>query len=317
MISIIIAMYNMEKYIEECLQSIFKQDFQNFEVIVVDDGSTDKSVEIAKNYKIRLISQTNQGQAAARNHALKFVQGDYICYVDADDFIEPDALGRMYRLITETDSDMIITGYANVFENEPGRIQIFEPHGESGRIYTGQEVAEMMLKEQVRGFLVNKLFRKDLIQRVNFHQEPGKYIEDLYPVFEAVINSKRIAFLDGYTYNYRQREDSSSNEKHEKLMFDYLDAAKLVLNRAQGLNTKAIEAFEAITFLSLVNYYGLAHLEKGFGIYQADIPFKRPKLWRTLRNSELSLKRKLSLLLWDLRVYHLALGYWNRKKFGR
>jgi len=312
-ISVIIAMYNMEHYIAECLDSIFAQDFTDFEVIVVDDGSTDRSVEIASRYKIRLISQTNQGQATARNHALEHVRGDFVCYVDADDFIEPNSLSRMHQLITQTQSDMIVTGYANVFENQPERIQIFEA---SSGVYTGLEVAEMMLREEVRGFLVNKLFRKELIDRVNFYQEPGKYIEDLYPVFEAVINSKRIAFLEGYTYNYRQRENSSSNEKSVRLMYDYLEAATKVSARAKeaGLDTST---FEAITFLSLANYYGLAHLGKGSRIY-GEFPFKelKPKLWRTLRNGKLARKRKLSLLLWEFRVYHLALGYWNRQKFG-
>ena len=322
MISIIIAMYNMEKYIEECLDSIFDQEFEPLEVIVVDDGSTDRSLEIAKKYPVKIIQQENSGQAAARNLALQHAKGEFIAYVDADDYLTENSLQRMWQLIQDTNSDMIITGYANVFENQPERIQIFEAPGQIGRLYTGTEVAEMMLAEQVRGFLVNKLFRRELIDRVNFHQEEGKYIEDLYPVFEAVIHSDKIAFLEGYTYNYRQRVGSSSNEKSGRLMYDYLSAATKVLKKAKDkkLRENAISAFEAITFLSLVNYYGAAHLNEGFGIYRGfrekKLVVKKPRLWKTFRNPMLARKRKLSLLLWDFKVYHLALAFWNRKKFG-
>jgi len=328
MITVIIAMYNMGDYISACLDSIYLQPFQDFEIILVDDGSTDNSLSIAEGYqrrlgKMKLIRQENQGQAAARNLALSHVTGDFIAYVDADDYLAPNALERMLARILETKSDMIITGYRRVFEaGMSGVDQIFEVPGRTDKVYSGTEVAEMVLCERVQGFLVNKLFRSELLKKIDFHQEEGKYIEDLFPIFNAIVNSSRIAFLEGYTYNYRQRAGSSSNERSERLMRDYDDAATKVLKKAQslsGISSKALEMFKVISFLSLINYYTQSHMGEGIKIYRnfakQPVHFTKPSLPKVLKLHDLSKKRKISLILWDLKIYHLAMKYWLAKKY--
>ena len=118
-ISIIIPAYNAEKYIEKCLQSIIYQEYKDFEVIIVNDGSTDNTKEICKKYadldsRIRLISTENKGAGSARNTGLTEAQGRYISFIDADDFVSENYYSRMYKMIEEGNADIAECHYKRV-----------------------------------------------------------------------------------------------------------------------------------------------------------------------------------------------------------
>ena len=111
LISIIIPVYNAEKYLPNCLDSVINQTYKNLEIILVDDGSTDKSSEICdeyaqKDFRIKLIHKENGGVSSARNAGLALVSGDYIAWVDSDDFVAPDYIEYMYKLLKEYDADI-------------------------------------------------------------------------------------------------------------------------------------------------------------------------------------------------------------------
>ena len=121
-ISIIVPVYNTGLYLEECLNSIHNQTFKDYEVICVDDGSSDNSYEILNKYKniiknYKVIHQENQWVASARNTALKHVNGDYIAFIDSDDYIEKNYLDRLYREACETKSDVVICNFYRYFDN--------------------------------------------------------------------------------------------------------------------------------------------------------------------------------------------------------
>lgn len=125
MISIIIPVYNSEAYIHQCLESIINQTFKNFEVILVDDGSTDGSLDILKYYSnkyenICYLTQNNKGAGAARNLAFNNCKGEYIVYVDSDDYLEATYLEEMLSKIEKTNSDIVICGYNSVYEDTEG-----------------------------------------------------------------------------------------------------------------------------------------------------------------------------------------------------
>ena len=110
-ISVIVPVYNADLYIKDCIESILRQSFRDFELILVDDGSLDRSGEICDAYekkdsRIRVIHQTNQGQAAARNHAIKIAKGEWVCFVDSDDLIHPNMLKSLLHAAIETGSNI-------------------------------------------------------------------------------------------------------------------------------------------------------------------------------------------------------------------
>ena len=122
-ISVVIPAYNVEKYVRECLDSILRQTFRNFEVIIVNDGSKDNTLEILREYEskypemIRVINQENGGQSNARNNAFQYVRGDYITYIDADDYIWDDYLEKLYYCAKKNAADLVICSYEK-FKND-------------------------------------------------------------------------------------------------------------------------------------------------------------------------------------------------------
>ena len=122
-ISVIVPVYNVEKYLARCIDSILDQSFADFEVILVDDGSPDKSGEICEYYKaqdnrIVVIHQNNEGQASARNRALDIAKGEYISFIDSDDYVHPDMFSTLIRIITESKSDLVLFGYTKGIEEK-------------------------------------------------------------------------------------------------------------------------------------------------------------------------------------------------------
>lgn len=121
-ISIIVPIYNMEKYIEKCIDSILAQTFRSFECILVDDGSEDHSLEICKKYesldgRIKVVHNKHSGLGETRNVGIRNVSGRYLSFIDSDDYIEPDMLERMYAYITKQEADIVECGFEQIYAN--------------------------------------------------------------------------------------------------------------------------------------------------------------------------------------------------------
>ena len=108
--SIIIPVYNVEKYIKKCLDSVFSQSYKDYEVIVVNDGSTDKSMDIAKEYNVKIINQKNAGLSITRNNGLQIANGEYISFIDSDDWVDLDFLEKLYNTAKKYDADIAACG---------------------------------------------------------------------------------------------------------------------------------------------------------------------------------------------------------------
>ena len=122
MISIISPVYNMEKYLEDCIKSILSQDYADFEVLVVNDGSSDSTLEILRKYeqqdsRIRVFDKINEGQGVARNYALQFAKGDYVLYLDPDDWLEEGALRKIYNKFKEDNYDVIFFFFYRYYQD--------------------------------------------------------------------------------------------------------------------------------------------------------------------------------------------------------
>lgn len=166
-VSIIIPVYNTEKYIATCLDSVMGQTLEDIEVILINDGSTDASLEIMEQYRqkypnrIQLISKENGGQATARNIAIPMCTGEYIGFVDSDDYIEQDMYEKMYLKAVETDADYVECDYVNVKINEAGEQERIADYGSRVREYINKK--DMFIDPMLAPW--NKIYRRELLQK--------------------------------------------------------------------------------------------------------------------------------------------------------
>ena len=176
--SVIIPVFNSEKYIYKCLESVINQNLKDFECIIVDDGSSDNSGsicdEISKlDERLQVIHQKNKGVSAARNAALQCAKGEYICFVDSDDWISRDMLSVLNNIIERETPDIIIFGYSEVYHDRE------ENHFIDGCLSL-LRLKEKFISDQYHNYLCNKCFRKELFNKELF--PVNKTYEDLYLV---------------------------------------------------------------------------------------------------------------------------------------
>ena len=213
-VSIIIPVYNCEKYLRRCLDSVFAQDYDNYEVICIDDGSTDGSSGIIKEYKVEYIYQENQGQAAARNKGITLAKGEWLCFVDADDSVEPDYLSKLINGIKDN-TDIVVCHIKRINENGDYNVDLIKKKG----ILSPKEALVTINLGPT-----NKLIRKSIIGNCRF--EEGKLrFEDVLFTPELIINSREINVIDDVLYNYYVREESTMRRFDSSLddIFTILD----------------------------------------------------------------------------------------------
>jgi len=207
-VSVIIPIYNAEKYLERCIDSVINQSYKNIEIILINDGSTDNSLQICKKYKdkrIKLINQKNGGVSCARNSGLEVATGDYITFVDCDDWLEQDAIKEMVRFINEQKTDIARFDYQidGVSQNNSKKLN---------RVYKNDEInkfIEGLISGDIPGYLWLLLIKKDVIKNVAF-KIGLPLAEDLIFILEMLKNVKSIAISDKVTYNYFLTVDSAS-----------------------------------------------------------------------------------------------------------
>ena len=232
-ISIIIPVYNVEMYLEKCLESVLNQTYKNLEVILVDDGSTDKSGLICDEYqkndsRIRVVHQDNQGLAAARNTGLQYVSGEYFSFVDSDDYIDLNTYRKVCTYIEKEKCDICFWGHYRVNKTQSVMYDIPPKKLE----YTGkEEILEMFLTNTLSGHPGNGMsftglsvccgiYKTDLVKKkcLRFHSEKEILSEDILFNMEACICADKLSVYPEYLYYYRQRT-ASLTEKYRKDRF--------------------------------------------------------------------------------------------------
>lgn len=233
-ISIIIPVYNVERYVGRCLESVISQNIDGKEVIIVDDGSTDSSGTICDEYahnhsEFKIIHQKNQGLSAARNVASKQAQGEYIMFVDSDDFLAPNSLAPLLKLALEHQLDVL--GFNNVMVAEEANsapIKTIESP-KSIQVFNG---ADFIAQHNFATMVWRNLIKRDIIMENGLHFPIGHMIEDAGYNLLLFLKAKRIAKVPNVVYCYRQRSSSimnNSNKEHLlRLLPEYLWAASYV-----------------------------------------------------------------------------------------
>lgn len=215
-ISVIVPIYNASAYLENTIKSILNQSFSDFELILIDDGSTDKSFAISEKYavaddKVVSIRKENTGVSDTRNRALMVAKGEYITFIDADDTISPNYLENLYNSCENCDICCCVVDSVN--ENSEFISSKGLPDGEC----SGKEAIEMLLNFNLLSTgPCAKLFKRDLIGFNDIKFPKYKCYEDVYFCYEVFKRAKRVAFTQKSTYYYYHRGDNSAMDKFEK-----------------------------------------------------------------------------------------------------
>ena len=204
LISIIVPAYNVEKYLNRCIDGILAQTIDNFEVILIDDGSSDRTLEICNYYarldmRINVLHQNNQGVSAARNAGLDLAKGDFISFIDADDYVYSDYLEKMYSMIEKYNAEMCICGYLHFTGNIPKQ----ECNNASVDIKNGRQMCGYLYDYNISEKYVipwAKLYRKNLFDKVRF--PVGKIHEDQFVTYQVYYYCSKVVELKDELYCY-------------------------------------------------------------------------------------------------------------------
>lgn len=227
LITIIVPVYNLEK----CLNSIINQTYKNLEIICIDDGSPDNSIEILntftkKDNRIKIIRQENQGLSGARNTGIKNATGKYIMFIDSDDWIEPDMVELMVVKMQKDDLDLVVCGNYNHFYNRIKKEELNKLVNK--KMTDGLDYFKQNYKIGYRfGNCWNKIYKLDIIKEKKIIFPIGKLYEDLLFVFKYLIEVKKIGIEEKALYHYIiLRENSITGKLDKKVLSDVLELSK-------------------------------------------------------------------------------------------
>lgn len=218
-ISVIIPVYNVEQYLEACLESALKQTKQNIEIICVNDGSKDRSPEILKKYeekypqRIQVILQENQGLSVARNVGVKHAKGKYIAFLDSDDEFEVDLLEKLWKKVEEYPYDVVAFDTNWIY---PDHNLIVSSAVQSDKQELTQEDKKKFLID-LNVMAGNKLYKKELFEKEDLHFVPNTWFEDVLFTYKLIPNLKSIGCISDAGYRYYQRENSITYTYSDRL----------------------------------------------------------------------------------------------------
>jgi len=215
--SIITPVYNGEYFLEQALNSVLVQDFKDFELLLVDDGSEDSSLEIIKKYasfdeRIKYFTKTNEGQGVARNYVLPYAKGDYVLYLDSDDWLSPDALSYLYEKFQKDNSDIIIFNAYKFFETSKKRNEYRFSDKYFCRFQDKPFRADSCQRLLIEGTggLPFKAYKRSLLVENNIKYSSTRFIEDSEFYIKALLCAEVISCSDKYLFNYRVHKNSTT-----------------------------------------------------------------------------------------------------------
>lgn len=307
LISIIVPVYKVEMYLCKCIHSILNQTYENFELILIDDGSPDSCPEICDEYakkdqRILVIHQENSGLSVARNMGLKRAKGEYILFVDSDDYIELDACENLIDLAEKYNVD-IVTGRAQRIEKN--NITVMKNYNTNNRIFSGSDYLKKQFQSKLYHVAAcfNLYNRKFLIQN-DLYFIAGIYHEDDEWTPRVFLKATRVISSECYFYNYFIRNGSITQMKHnEKRAKDLMKISKWYITYFRNIDDKELKGFlydrAIILYFSAFEYNHEYYIQTGisdkFPCEYAQ--GKKIKFWAKL----FSINLRLFYLVWTFR----------------
>lgn len=321
LISIVIPVYNVEKYLKKCIESVMKQTYKNLEIILVDDGSTDLCSNICDEYekkdkRIKVIHKANGGLSDARNCGIDMAKGEYIGFVDSDDFIEEEMYERMYECIKKTNSDISICGKYIDYENGKSIPAIKDKETIVNEMTSKEALIKLNSFYKFDMATWDKLYKRELFKDIRFPY--GKKCEDYYTTYKLFDKSKKIVYFSTPLYHYFQRENSISRSKNIPL--SYIEASENQLEYFKKNHKDIINVAEtAYAFANIATYN--AYVNNNLKCNKAlKRKFKKAineNIITVLFNRHISVLKKVQALTFFINMDLYALMFINVKKINR
>lgn len=263
MISIIFPVYNVAGYLEASLKSCINQTYQDIEIVAVNDGSTDKSLDILMRYaeqdsRIKIVNQNNQGVAKARSIGVQKASGDFVTFVDSDDIIPINSIEILYKTLEQNDADIAVGNYCEYYDHiKYNKMSTFP----KASIITSLQFLELILSQHIQWGLCAKLYKKEFFE--NIITPPFRLGEDAGVLIQVVTKVQSIALVNKCVYEYLQRPDSAVHSKPSPHITDIFKFRLWIAEFLSGINyhnTRLVDQFVVTGYIECLFQGGRKYL---------------------------------------------------------
>lgn len=316
LISIIIPVYNTEKYLVRCINSVLIQSYKNIEVILIDDGSTDNSYKICLGFskldkRIKVVKQQNSGASMARNKGVNIAKGKYIGFVDSDDIIDKDMFKTLYDNLVKYDADLSICEVVR-FNKEPN----FN-NSNNITLLNQKEALKILLEDKkICSYSVNKLCKKELIKDIKYPL--NKMQEDVGTIYKFITTANKIVYSDSKLYGYYTRLGSVTKTLKTQFIYDYFE---MIDKRYKDLLNYDIKSYLDLNYVNVIlgNFIDLSLnqklLEDKELKYFMDEKYKKLKKLNTKNIKKLNTKKHnilINILLLNKKLFYILMKTYLR-----
>lgn len=303
-LSIIVPVYRVEKYLRKCVDSILSQTFKDFELILVDDGSPDSCGKICDEYamldsRIRVIHQANKGLSAARNAGLDICKGKFIAFVDSDDYIEPNMYEILIRNIIKHNTDIAVCGIKNYFDNKPQNNETESCESFKEMVLTKEQCFDMIFSKNdiITVVAWNKVYRREVFSNIRYPE--GQIYEDIYVIVDILSQCNAVFVTAAKLYNYRRHNGSISGSKYNDREIDRIISSEKNYSFFKAYYPQYLEHVKA--YLCTSYFLVLGKMVMDFDEAKPeDMKFivnkLNDKIIFVLKSNEFTLRRKLSAI---------------------
>ncbi len=233
LITIIVPVYKVEKYLDKCVNSILGQTYTNIEILLIDDGSPDQCGSMCDSYslldsRIKVVHKKNGGLSDARNAALDIMTGDYVTFVDSDDYLDVDYISRLYLSLLQNEADISVCNYYFYYERTCKITPAFNTNKKTSVLNNKEALSDLLYKKSMETSAWGKLYSKDIFQ--NLRYPVGKLYEDIATTYKAFIKAQKVVSISSPLYYYTVRDDSIMGASFDIKQMDAIYMAKDMLN---------------------------------------------------------------------------------------
>lgn len=300
-LSIIVPAYNVEKYLKKCIESLVTQESIDYEIIIVNDGSKDSTLDIARSLEehyscVKVIDQENKGLGGARNTGIINAKGKYITFVDSDDFLVNNTYGALFKEILKDEYDVACFKFVKFYEAK--KIEVNNDLNIKGEVMLNDQAMKEFYKNEITSYAWDKIYNINLFRENNILYPEGTLYEDLRTTYELLRNSKKVIKFNFLGYMYLQRPESISKNIKKKNLDDFICEYLKVINSIgdNRLGLKEVRIYKTLKYNALIRMKMKGNLED----YKIDdrIKIKLSKI-ELLFNKNLGMNEKVINFIGD------------------